>query len=133
MHHILLIVSSLMDTSCCDILTTENNACKNRGVQLPLPDTAVCPLGCLPKVELLSQVVTLHKFFEESPYCFIFLFLNWRAYNLRNPQFKKAHVPQRSLLFFINIAPTPFSISTNSAQGLRFLHILANTCSFLLH
>ena len=122
-----LSVSSLMDTGCCDILTFESNTGKNRGVQLPLPDTAVSPLGCLPKVELLSQMVIPHKFFEESPYCFIFLFLNWRAYTLRNPQFKKAHVPQRSFLFFISITTTPFSIPTNSAQGLQFPHILANT------
>lgn len=61
-----------MDTGCCHILTIESNAGKNRGVQLALLDTALSPLGCLPKVELLSQMVIPHKFFEESPYCFIF-------------------------------------------------------------
>ena len=53
-------------------LTIESNAGKNRGVQLALLDTALSPLGCLPKVELLSQMVIPHKFFEESPDCFIF-------------------------------------------------------------
>ena len=128
-----LSVSSLIDTGCCDILTIESNAGKNRGVQLPLPDTAVGPLGCLPKVELLSQMLIPHTFLEESPYCFIILFPNWRAYTLRIPQFKKAQVPQRSFLFFINITTSPFSIPTNSAQGRQFPHILANTCSFLFH
>ena len=103
-----LSVSSLIDTGCCDILTIESNAGKNRGVQLPLPDTAVGPLGCLPKVELLSQMLIPHTFLEESPYCFIILFPNWRAYTLRIPQFKKAQVPQRSFCFLLILPPLHF-------------------------